>query len=75
MTKGDMAEIAEIRTPPDRIHPESRSRLEEMGLRVGKSVHVLSNGGDGALLVMVDETRIAMSRGTAMKIIAKRRTP
>ena len=43
------------------------SRVEDMGLRVGKRVRMLSNGS-GPVLVKVDESRIAVDRGVAMKI-------
>ncbi len=43
------------------------SRAEEMGLRIGKHVVMLSNGA-GPVLVKVDESRIALDRGVAMKI-------
>jgi ferrous iron transport protein A len=45
---------------------------EGMGLRVGKVVEVLSNQGQGPLLLEVDESRIAMGRGMAMKIVVQR---
>lgn len=43
------------------------SRAEELGLRPGRRVRVLSNGS-GPVLVKVDESRIALDRGVAMKI-------
>ena len=43
------------------------SRAEDMGLRVGKRVVMLSNGA-GPVLVKVDESRIAVDRGVAMRI-------
>lgn len=43
------------------------ARAEEMGLRAGKRVEMLSNGG-GPVLVKVDEARIAVDRGVAMRI-------
>ncbi len=43
------------------------SRAEDMGLRVGKRVLMLNNGA-GPVLVKVDESRIAVDRGVAMKI-------
>ena len=43
------------------------SRAEDMGLRIGKRVQMLSNGA-GPVLVKVDESRIAVDRGVAMKI-------
>ena len=47
------------------------SRAEDMGLRVGKRVVMLSNGA-GPVLVKVDESRIAVDRGVAMKIQVRR---
>jgi ferrous iron transport protein A len=46
-------------------------RIEEMGLRIGKMVEMLNNGG-GPLLLRVDESRIAIARGLAMKIMVRR---
>lgn len=46
-------------------------RLEDMGLRVGKNVEMLSNGS-GPILLRVDESRIAIARGIAMKILVRR---
>ena len=45
----------------------SAARAEDMGLRVGKRVVMLANGA-GPVLVKVDESRIAVDRGVAMKI-------
>lgn len=49
---------------------KSDVRVEDMGLRVGKHVEMLNNGG-GPVLVRVDESRIAVDRGMAMKIMVK----
>lgn len=49
-----------------------RDRVEDMGLRAGKIVEVLSNEGRGPILLKVDESRIAMGRGMAMKIMVRR---
>lgn len=46
-------------------------RVEDMGLRIGKTVEMLNNGGNGAILLRVDESRIAIDRGLAMKIMVK----
>lgn len=46
-------------------------RLEDMGLRVGKNVEMLSNG-TGPVLLRIDESRIAIARGIAMKILVRR---
>lgn len=46
-------------------------RLEDMGIRIGKSVEMLNNGS-GPVLLRVDESRIAIARGMAMKIMVRR---
>jgi ferrous iron transport protein A len=43
------------------------TRAEDMGLRVGKRVQMLANGA-GPVLVKVDESRIAVDRGVAMRV-------
>lgn len=43
-------------------------RMEDLGLRVGKMVEML-NKGSGPVLLKVDESRIAVDRGLAMKIM------
>lgn len=48
-------------------------RVEDMGLRPGRVVEMLANEGRGALLVKVDESRIAVSRSVAMKIMVRRK--
>lgn len=46
------------------------TRAEEMGLRVGKQIEVLSNDGH-LLLLLVDEARIAIDRRMARSIKVK----
>jgi ferrous iron transport protein A len=50
---------------------KSDVRVEDMGLRIGKKVEILNNGG-GPVLIRVDESRIAVARGIAMKIMVRR---
>lgn len=52
---------------------ESAQRLEEMGLRIGKNVEMLS-GGTGPVLLRVEESRIALARGLAMKVMVRRQS-
>ena len=73
--QGEQAEIVMINSD---IHYGNRcgrcsflSRTEDMGLRAGKVVEVLSNGG-GPMLLKVEDSRIAIGRGMAMKIMVKR---
>jgi len=51
----------------------SAGRIEDMGIRIGKSVEMLNNEGHGPLLVKVDESRIAIGRGMAMKVMVRRK--
>lgn len=79
---GERAEVTEIRgvQPASSFGgghcgPQSCARscrIEEMGLRAGKLVEMLNNDGRGALLVKIDETRIAIGRGMAMKVMVRR---
>jgi ferrous iron transport protein A len=50
---------------------EFASRLAAMGLSVGSRVQVLQNRGYGPVLVLVRETRIALGRGEAAKILVE----
>lgn len=52
---------------------EGQCRVGDMGIREGKTVEMLSNEGRGPLLLKVDEARIAIGRGMAMKIMVKKR--
>jgi ferrous iron transport protein A len=68
LSPGEQAEIVSIRENPE---GKCECRVEEMGLRIGKSVEMLTNGG-GPILLRVDESRIALGRGLAMKIMVRR---
>lgn len=82
LSAAERAEVTEVRNGnkclPRRdgaAAPKTRScqdRVEDMGVRVGKVVEVLSNEGQGPILLKVDESRIAMGRGIAMKIMVRR---
>jgi Fe2+ transport system protein FeoA len=47
------------------------SRLAAMGLTVGTSIRVLRNPGRGPLMVLVRDTRIALGRGEAEKVLVE----
>jgi ferrous iron transport protein A len=44
-------------------------RMASMGLTVGSTVRILQNYGKGPLIILVRDTRIALGRGEAAKII------
>lgn len=50
----------------------SSDHLINMGLRPGKKVEMLTNSGAGPIVLRVDECRVAMGRGAAMKIYVRR---
>lgn len=75
LSRGEQAEIVEIKGQQDCGHESSRNQLshaEEMGLRIGKMVEMLNNAGNGPILLKVDESRIAIGRGMAMKIMVRK---
>jgi len=78
LSAGENGEIVEIMFPkPDDTaagpsdQEKSMIRVEEMGLRIGKNVEMLTNGGN-TILLRVDEARIALARRLAMKIMVRR---
>lgn len=74
LSRGEQAEIVEIKGQKGCGHG-SKNQLchaEDMGLRVGKMIEMLNNEGRGPILLKVDESRIAIGRGMAMKIMVKR---
>ncbi len=86
LSVGERAEVMEIREGVHRSdseacrhggHKPDRTghlcRVEDMGLRAGKVVEMLSNEGRGAMLIKIDESRIAIGRGVAMKIMVRRK--
>jgi ferrous iron transport protein A len=81
LAAGEQAEVMELKveellSPCSQgkcNRPECLSRIEDMGLRVGKTVEILNNHRtQGVLLVKVGDSRIALNRGMAMKIMVRR---
>lgn len=83
LSSGEKAEVMEIREGKHRAvcshggavtdRSEQMCRMEDMGLRAGKQIEMLNNEGKGAMLIRIDESRIAIGRGMAMKIMVKRK--
>ncbi|MBJ6723891.1 FeoA family protein [Geomesophilobacter sediminis] len=74
---GEHGEIAEIRVAPTLCSSgcgnergKCDCRVEDLGIRVGKMVEMLRNAG-GPILLKVDESRLALDRALAMKIMIK----
>ena len=75
LSRGDKAEIVEIKGQRGYGQGNGKNQLchaEDMGLRIGKSVEMLSNEGRGPILLKVDESRIAIGRGVAMRIMVEK---
>ena len=75
LSRGDRAVIVEIKGQKGLCHGNSKNQLchaEDMGLRIGKSVEMLNNEGRGPILLKIDESRIAIGRGMAMRIMVKK---
>ncbi|MEA1888605.1 MAG: FeoA family protein [Pseudomonadota bacterium] len=50
---------------------EFASRLVAMGLSIGSEFEVLQNRGHGPVIVLVRDTRIALGRSEALKIVVE----
>jgi len=68
MKRGQKAKILEFHGHHGR-RGGSVSRLENMGLRRGEIVEMLSNQNIGPLLLRAVETRVAIGRGIASKVL------
>lgn len=76
LSAGENGEIVEIMFGKGEViggagQDKTSVRVEEMGLRIGKHVEMLTNGGN-TILLRVDEARIALARRMAMKIMVRR---
>jgi ferrous iron transport protein A len=69
---GEIIEIRGGRGAPAAGKSRLLNHVEEIGLRAGKVVEMLNNEGRGSILIKVDESRIALGRGMAMKIMVRR---
>ncbi|GFO69430.1 iron transporter FeoA [Geomonas limicola] len=73
LSTGEHGEIVDIKITPSGGSCCEKSkcdcRIEDLGLRIGKTVQMLNNGSP--VLLKVDESRIAVDRSMAMKILIK----
>ena len=47
-------------------------RLEELGIRTGKFIRMLNSSNENTVLIMIDNSRLAISRKIAMKIFVRK---
>lgn len=69
--EGEAGEIVAVRWSAAVGGAPRPGRAEDMGLRPGKRVEMLANAS-GSVLVKVDESRIALGRAAAMRIVVRR---
>ncbi len=67
LPQGSQAVVAQLRAGN-----ELTSRLAAMGLSAGARLVVLQNSGHGPMLVNVRDTRIALGRGEASKVLVEK---
>jgi ferrous iron transport protein A len=75
LSAGDKAEIVEVITQNKNSHGSGKNHIchiEDMGLRKGRVVEILNSEGRGPLLLKMEESRIAIGRGMAMKIMVRK---
>ena len=73
--KGEVMDTGEVnREPVGETANKSKSmcRVADMGLRAGNTIEVLNNEGGGPMLIRVDNSRLAIGRKIAMKIMVRR---
>lgn len=71
---GESAEVMEIRENKSCCSEKKEKHIchaEDMGIRVGNVIEMLNSEGRGPILIKIDESRIAIGRGIAMKIMVK----
>ncbi len=75
MKEGERGEIAGLDSRDNHGQPGEgcREHLFNMGLRPGTQVEMITNRGGGPLVLRLDESRIALGRGMAMKITVRRK--
>ncbi|MFA6054829.1 MAG: FeoA family protein [Thermodesulfovibrionales bacterium] len=79
LSAGEKAEVIEVSSHIGRClsarkeNGQADARIEDIGIRSGKMIEMLNNGGRGPILLKVDESRIAIGRGMAMKIMVRRK--
>lgn len=79
LSTGEKAEVVEVSSGRQRHlsarkeNEQADTRVEDIGIRTGKIIEMLNNEGRGPILLRVDESRIAIARGMAMKIMVRRK--
>lgn len=63
-TPGTDVRLVEIRGDS-----QFKQRLADLGFNIGMQVRVVNDNGDGRLIVAVKDSRLALGRGAAQRVI------
>lgn len=69
LSPGDHAEVVRLGRKEGSCDHRGLGRCEDMGLRCGQRIEMLSNTGNGPVLVKVENTRIAIGRSLARQVL------
>ena len=76
LNKGETGEVIKINKSLLADNPGSYEdayfRLEELGIRIGRSIEMLNSSHENSLLIKVDNSRLALPRKMAMKIFVRK---
>lgn len=60
---------ADVRLVEIQGDSQFKQRLADLGFNVGMPLRVVNDSGDGRLIVAVKDSRLALSRGAAQRVI------
>lgn len=77
LSNGETAEILKVKASVNsgvKISGKSEnySRLETLGFRIGKNIQMLNSSHENTILVMIDNSRLALSTKLAMCIYVRK---
>ncbi len=67
MQRGEKGQIIELKAGKHLC-----LRLQSMGLQIGKKIEIINTNTSGPLLIKLEDSRFAIGRGMAMKIMVKK---
>ena len=71
LANGEKGQIIRISELKEQKRAQS-NRLEDLGIRQGQEIEMLNNNKKETILIKIENSRLALSRGLAMKIFVRR---
>ena len=71
LANGEKGQIIKISELKEQKRAQS-NRLEDLGIRQGQEIEMLNNNKKETILIKIENSRLALSRGLAMKIFVRR---